>query len=87
MVAENFIEFKDVGKVYPNGTVGLSHINLTIPKGQFLVVVGLSGSGKSTLMRTLNRMHDISSGDIMIDGQSIINYKGKQLRNCDAKSG
>ena len=87
MTDNNFIEFKNVGKVYPNGTVGLENINFSILKGQFLVVVGLSGSGKSTLMRTINRMHDVSSGDVLIDGKSIIHYKGKDLRNLRREIG
>lgn len=80
MTAKPLIEFKNVSKIYTNGTVGLKDINLTIPQGEFLVVVGLSGAGKSTLLRTINRMHDISDGDILIDGQSIIHLEGKNLR-------
>lgn len=73
------IEFKGVRKVYPNGTVGLNNINLTINKGEFIVIVGLSGAGKSTLLRSINRLHEISDGEILIDGQSITAAKGKQL--------
>jgi len=80
MTDEPIIEFKHVSKTYQNGTLGLKDINLSIPKGQFLVVVGLSGAGKSTLMRTINRMHDISTGDIRVDGESIVHLKGKELR-------
>lgn len=75
------IEFDDVQKVYPNGTVGLKDINLRIREGEFVAVVGLSGAGKSTLLRTINRMHDITAGDLKIDGNSIVNYKGRELRN------
>lgn len=81
------IEFKDVKKVYPNGTVGLKNINLSLYEGEFVVVVGLSGAGKSTLLRTVNRMHDITSGDLLIEGQSIVNLKGKALRNLRRKIG
>lgn len=71
------IEFKDVSKVYPNGHVGLKDINLNIEKGDFAVIVGLSGAGKSTLLRSVNRLHDISKGDITIEGQSITKARGK----------
>lgn len=73
------IEFDHVSKIYPNGVVGLKDINLTIQPGEFVVVVGLSGAGKSTLMRAINRLHDISEGDVRIDGTSITKAKGKQL--------
>lgn len=86
-MADALIQMNNVNKVYSNGTVGLKNINLQIPKGEFVVVVGLSGAGKSTLLRTINRMHDITSGDILINGESITHYKGKQLRNLRRKIG
>ncbi|MEC0304031.1 ATP-binding cassette domain-containing protein, partial [Terribacillus saccharophilus] len=46
------IEFRNVSKTYPNGVKGLKNINLTIEKGEFIVIVGLSGAGKSTLLRS-----------------------------------
>lgn len=75
------IEFRNVSKVYPNGTKGLQHINLSIDKGEFVVIVGLSGAGKSTLLRSINRLHEITDGEIVIDGQSITTAKGKELRH------
>ncbi|QNQ81026.1 phosphonate ABC transporter ATP-binding protein [Lactobacillus sp. PV034] len=81
MENQPMIQLKNVTKVYPNGTKGLKDINLNINKGEFVVVVGLSGAGKSTLLRSINRLQDISEGDILIDGQSITHAKGKQLRN------
>ncbi|HFK1448858.1 phosphonate ABC transporter ATP-binding protein [Bacillus pacificus] len=74
------IEFRNVSKVYPNGTKGLNHINLKIQKGEFVVMVGLSGAGKSTLLRSVNRLHEITEGEIMIEGESITAAKGKGLR-------
>lgn len=74
------IEFKSVSKVYPNGTRGLNNVNLTIHKGEFVVIVGLSGAGKSTLLRSINRLHEITEGEILIDGKSITAAKGKELR-------
>jgi phosphonate transport system ATP-binding protein len=74
------IEFKHVSKVYSNGTVGLKDIDLTIKEGEFVVIVGSSGAGKSTLLRAMNRLHEITSGEIMIEGQSITKANGEQLR-------
>ena len=82
MAATNqpMIQLKDVSKIYDNGTVGLKDINLNIDKGEFVVVVGLSGAGKSTLLRSINRLQDVSKGDILIDSKSITSAKGKDLR-------
>ncbi|NOU91854.1 phosphonate ABC transporter ATP-binding protein [Paenibacillus sp. LMG 31456] len=74
------IEFQNVSKVYPNGTVGLSNINLTIHPGEFVVIVGLSGAGKSTLLRSMNRLNEITDGQILIDGKSLTSARGVELR-------
>ncbi|MFQ6339068.1 phosphonate ABC transporter ATP-binding protein [Bacillus sp. AF62] len=74
------IEFRNVSKMYPNGTKGLNNINLKIHKGEFIVMVGLSGAGKSTLLRSVNRLHEITEGEIIIEGESITSAKGKGLR-------
>ncbi|EOP94707.1 phosphonate ABC transporter ATP-binding protein [Bacillus cereus] len=74
------IEFRNVSKVYPNGTKGLNNINLKIQKDEFVVMVGLSGAGKSTLLRSVNRLHEITEGEIIIEGESITAAKGKELR-------
>ncbi|MBS4175334.1 phosphonate ABC transporter ATP-binding protein [Bacillus sp. FJAT-49736] len=75
------IEFKNVSKVYPNGTKGLKNVNVKINKGDFVVIVGLSGAGKSTFLRSINRLHEISEGEIIINGKSITAAKGKSLRH------
>ncbi|MCY9806028.1 phosphonate ABC transporter ATP-binding protein [Lentilactobacillus senioris] len=87
MDAKPIIEFKDVNKIYDNGTVGLKDINLTVKPGEFLVVVGLSGAGKSTLMRTINKMHNPSSGRVLVDGVEVTNLKGRSLRELRRKIG
>ena len=64
----------------------LKDINLTVAKGEVLVVVGPSGSGKSTMCRTINRLETIDSGDIRIDGKPLP-QEGKELANLRAEVG
>ena len=61
------IEFRNVKKVYPNGTVALDGINLRINDGEFVFVVGASGAGKSTLMKLLLREEKVTSGKLNVD--------------------
>ncbi len=81
------IEFKDVSKVYPNGTKGLQHVNLQIDQGEFVAIIGLSGAGKSTLIRTINRMIDITDGQLIVDGTDVMTLKGAELRKFRRKIG
>ena len=74
------IVFKDVTKVYPNGTVGLKDVNLSIADGEFVAVIGLSGAGKSTLIRAINRMHPISTGTLTVNNTDVMTLSGKDLR-------
>lgn len=74
------IEIRNVSKIYPNQTKGLNGINLTFEKGEFIAIVGLSGAGKSTLLRSINRLHDITEGEIIINGNSITKASGRELR-------
>lgn len=74
------IVFDHVSKVYPNGTVGLKDINLSIQDGEFVAIIGRSGAGKSTLLRSVNRMHDITEGTLTVEGVNVSTLKGKELR-------
>lgn len=74
------IEFKNVSKIYPSGVKGLDDVNLTVNDGDFLCIIGLSGAGKSTLLRSINKMHTIQSGTIVVNGDDISKAKGKKLR-------
>lgn len=74
------IEFDHVSKVYPEGNKALEDINLKINDGEFICIIGLSGAGKSTFLRTINRMHDISSGTLLVNGVNISQVQGKELR-------
>ena len=81
------IEFKDVYKTYPNGFTALKGINLQIEQGEFVAIIGLSGAGKSTILRCINRMHDITKGELTVDGVDVDALKGKTLRRYRRKVG
>ncbi len=79
---EKSIVFENVGFQYnEGGDWVLKNINLTIPKGQVLAVIGSSGSGKSTLADLLPRFHDVTEGRIYFDGTDIREFNIKQLRS------
>lgn len=74
------VEIKDVSFHYVEGRDVLKHINLTVPKGKTIALVGQSGSGKSTLVDLIPRYHDVSAGQILIDGKDVRNVGIKDLR-------
>ena len=74
------IEFRNVSFYYDD-TVILDNINLKIPKGKTIALVGSSGAGKSTLADLVPRFHDVSSGELLIDGININQYSLESLRN------
>jgi ATP-binding cassette subfamily B protein/subfamily B ATP-binding cassette protein MsbA len=75
------IEFKDVSFSYTDNKEILSNINLLIPKGKTIALVGQSGSGKSTLVDLIPRFHDIQKGEILIDGVNIKDMSILSLRS------
>lgn len=81
------IEFKNVYKTYPNGFTALKNISLQIEQGEFVAIIGLSGAGKSTILRCINRMHDITKGELTVDGVDVDSLRGKELRRYRRKVG
>ena len=74
------IEFKDLSFSYDGKREVLKHVNLMVPKGQTIALVGQSCSGKSTLVDLLPRYHDVQLGEITIDGVNIKNFRIHDLR-------
>ena len=78
---EEQVEFKDISFSYDGKKEVLQHINLTVPKGKTVALVGQSGSGKSTLVDLLPRYHDVQEGTITIDGVNIKDVRISDLRS------
>jgi osmoprotectant transport system ATP-binding protein len=75
------LEFRNVSKHYPgSATPAIKDLSFTVPAGEVCVLVGPSGCGKTTAMRLVNRMIDLTGGDILIDGASIADRQPAQLR-------
>ncbi|MDR2100376.1 MAG: ATP-binding cassette domain-containing protein, partial [Campylobacteraceae bacterium] len=79
------IQMIDVQKYYGNFQA-LKNVNFKVSKGEIVVVCGPSGSGKSTLIRCINRLEDISSGKIIVDGFDIYSKK-TNLNEVRAETG
>ena len=79
------IELKHVDKHYGDLHV-LNDINLSVDRGEVVVVIGPSGSGKSTMCRTINRLETIDSGEILIEGEPLP-QEGKDLARMRAELG
>ena len=81
------IEFKNVSKVYSNGTSALKNINLHIKKGEFVFIVGSSGAGKSTFLKLIMHEELPSRGSIYLDGIRITSISKKEVPYLRRKMG
>ncbi|MBO8475294.1 MAG: ABC transporter ATP-binding protein [Bacteroidetes bacterium] len=75
------IEFRNVRFSYGDGKEVIHGVDLTVPKGQTIAIVGQSGSGKSTLVDLIPRYHDVTSGELLIDGTNVKDLKIHSLRS------
>ena len=85
---QTVIEFRDVVRTYGEGEAlqyAVNHINFTIDKGEFVVILGQSGAGKSTVLNMLGGMDQPTEGEVIIDGATISNMKDKQLSDYRAE--
>lgn len=80
-VKKGKVEFKDITFSYDKKRNVFSKFDLEVPSSKMVALVGHSGCGKSTLVKLLYRLYDVDSGEILIDGKNIKDYKKEQLRN------
>ena len=77
-----FVELKNVRKIYKMGEVeikAVDGISFSIEKGEFVIIVGPSGAGKTTVLNILGGMDTATSGKVMVDGQDVALYNGRNL--------
>ncbi|MBQ7639213.1 MAG: ABC transporter ATP-binding protein [Clostridia bacterium] len=76
------VEFRDVCFAYPGTSDNvLEHIDLTVRRGETLAIIGSTGSGKTTLVDLIPRFYDVSSGEVLVDGRNVKDYKLTDLRD------
>ena len=81
------IEFRNVSKVYNNGTEALHNINLRVDKGDFVFIVGSSGAGKSTFLKLITCEERPNSGQIIVDGVDISRIRKRKIPYVRRKMG
>ncbi len=82
-VTEGKVEFKDVAFSYSNegGEKILEHINFTAEPGKVLGIIGTTGSGKTSLVQLIQRLYDVTEGQVLVDGVDVREYSLKNLRD------
>ncbi|MDP4180137.1 MAG: cell division ATP-binding protein FtsE [Bacillota bacterium] len=73
------VKFENVTKLYENGTLALSGVNLKINKGDFAFFIGPSGSGKSTLIKLILREEETTEGDVIVNGFNVSTMRRKDI--------
>ncbi len=81
------IQFVNVSKVFPNGAVGVEHVNLEIEKGEFLTLVGPSGAGKTTLTKFISAEESPSEGTVLYDNVDLQTFSSSELTSLRRKIG
>ena len=77
---QTLIQFREVGKTYPDGTVAVDSFTYTVDDGRIVALVGSSGSGKTTLLRMVNRMVEPTRGSVLVAGRDVASLDRVALR-------
>lgn len=81
------LKFDHVAKNYPNGVHALKDVSFEVHEGEFISIIGPSGSGKSTILRAINKLIPINGGSIEVDGVSVSEQRGRNLRHLRREVG
>lgn len=81
------LQVSNLMKHYHGAVPALDDVNFSIKKGEFVSVIGPSGAGKSTLLRCINRMIEVTSGDVCFEGISVCKLNKKELKRLRSKIG
>lgn len=81
------IEIQSVSKRFPDGTLALDDISLSVPRGSIYGIIGRSGAGKSTLLRLINGLDRPSGGDVVVDGSHLPDLRAAELRLLQRRIG
>lgn len=73
------LEIKSLNKYYENGFHAVKDVSISIDAGMLVGLIGPNGCGKSTMMNCINRMHKTSSGEILIDGETVLDKTPKEV--------
>lgn len=84
---KHVVKFENVSLTYPNGFRGLTNINTTIDKGDFVSIIGLSGAGKTTMLKTINKVNVITEGKLIVKNKNISKLTGRALKTLRKKIG
>ncbi len=81
------VRIERLRKVWPDGSVGLDDVDLEIPGGQFVAILGRSGAGKSTLLRTAARLLEPTAGRVFVGGVEVTAARGAELYRARSRVG
>src|SRR5687767_5995332 len=74
------VEFRKVGKVFPDGTRAVDGVSFSVPAGRVVALLGPSGCGKTTSLRLINRLEEPTSGEVLVRGQDVAQQRPEVLR-------